>query len=468
MITTKQMIMNAIKAPLMALLVGVSLLPIACNDRLEVEPDNFIDADQAVATSSDVEALLVGAYDLLSDDDLYGGILLRDGELLGGDDEIFWDGTFVDPEEIFTKRILVNNAQVEQTWLEAYEAINIANNVLANLEVVGEDLEADEAAALKAQVEGEARFIRGAMYFELVRFYSRAWNDGDPSANLGVPIILDPTATIDEASFVSRATVAEVYDQVLADLQTAADLLPPSNGFFATQYTAQAVLSRVYLMQGQYAEAAAAADAVISSGEYQLTESYADAFANESANTTEDIFAIQVTSQDGTNEMNSFFAPPSNQGRGDIYVQESHLALYEEGDERLAFFYFDDDLAQTYTGKWTNQFGNVNVIRLAEMYLTRAEANFRASTAVGATPLEDVNTIRERAGLDPLTELTLDTILEERHLELALEGHRIHDLKRTGRSVGDLPFDDPRLVYPIPQRELDANPELQGQQNTGY
>ena len=440
----------------------------ACGDRLEIAPDNSIASDQALNTSSDVEALLVGAYDILSDGDLYGGNVLRDGELLGGDDEVFWDGTFVDPGQIYNKRILVNNAQVEETWFEAYEAINITNNVLDNLEVVGEELEADEQAELKAKVEGEARFIRGTLYFELVRFYSRAWNDGDPAANLGVPLVLAPTTTINDASFVSRATVAQVYEQVLTDLETAADLLPESNGFFATQSAAQAMLSRVYLMQERYPEAAEAADAVISSDLYQLNDNYADAFANESVNTVEDIFAIQVTSQDGVNDMNTFFAPPSNLGRGDIYMLDPHLALYEEGDERLDLFYFDEDQEQTYTGKWTEQFGNVNIIRLAEMYLTRAEANFRAGTTIGATPLEDINTIRTRAGLEPLDNLTLEDILLERHLELAFEGHWIHDLKRTGRPVGDLAFDSPALVYPIPQRELDANPELQDEQNEGY
>ena len=451
--------MKNIKLQSLATIAGLGLLLMSCGDRLNIEPDNTISANQAVETYDDVQALLVGAYDILGDDDLYGGIVLRDGELLGGDDEVFWDGTFVDPGEIYNKRILVNNLQVEQTWYEAYQTINITNNVLANLDVVREDEQ--------ARVEGEARFIRGTLYFELVRFYGRAWNDGDPATNLGVPIVLEPTTVINDESFVTRATVAQVYEQVLTDLEAAADLLPESNGFFATTYAAQGMLSRVYLMQGRYPEAAEAANTVIASGEYALNDNYADAFANET-NTVEDIFAMQVTSQDGVNEMNRFFAPPSNLGRGDIYMLEPHLELYEEGDERLDLFYFDEDQEQTYTGKWTEQFGNVNVIRLAEMYLTRAEANFRAGTAIGATPLQDINTIRARAGLEPLTEVTLDIILRERHLELAFEGHRIHDLKRTGRPVGEFPFDSPKLVYPIPQREIDANPELQDQQNAGY
>ena len=460
--------MKNITLPSLLFVAVLGWLFMACGDRLDIEPDNSLASGQALNTSSDVEALLVGAYDILGDDDLYGGILLRDAELLGGDNQLFWDGTFVSPGEIYNKRILVNNDQAEATWIEAYEAINITNNVLTNLEVVGQGLPTDEEAEAKARVEGEARFIRGTLYFELVRLYGRAWNDGDPAANLGVPIVLEPTSTISEGSFVTRATVAQAYDQVLTDLEAAADLLPPSNGFFATEYAALAMLSRVYLMQGRYADAAQAANAVISSGEYALNENYADAFANESANTVEDIFAIQVTSQDGTNQMNRFFAPPSNQGRGDIYMLAPHLALYEEGDARRAFFYFDEAQEQTYTGKWTEQFGNVNIIRLAEMYLTRAEANFRESTTIGAPPLADINTIRTRAGLAPLTSLTLEAILRERHLELAFEGHRIHDLKRTGRPTGKFTFSAPELVYPIPQREIDANPELGDQQNPGY
>ncbi|MFP4089031.1 MAG: RagB/SusD family nutrient uptake outer membrane protein [Cyclobacteriaceae bacterium] len=441
---------------LLAVLASVML---ACDERLDIEPDNSITSGTALETSSDVEALLVGAYDRLGDGDLYGGNLLRDAELIASFDELFWNGTFVAPGEIYRKRMLVTNGVAENTWEEAYETINITNNVLANLDVVNE--------GERDRVEGEARFIRGTLYFELVRAYGPAWNDGDPASSPGVPLITTPTSSVTEESFVGRASVADIYEQVLEDLQAAATLLPETNGFFANQSAAQAMLSRVYLMQGEYADAATMADNVISSGNFRLTDTYAAAFNNES-NSSEDIFAMQVTSQDGVNDMNTFFAPPSNTGRGDIFIRDAHLDLYEEGDTRRDLFYFDEDIEEVVTGKWNNQFANVNIIRLAEMYLTRAEGNFRAGTTIGATPLEDINTIRERAGLAPLDELTLDRILLERRLELAFEGHYIHDKKRNEIPVGELPYDSPRLVYPIPLRELDANPALQGQQNEGY
>lgn len=439
--------------------LGLLMLLLACNDGLEIAPDDSIESGQALETSSDVEALLVGAYDVLGDGDLYGGNLLRDAELMATFDELFWDGTFVAPEEIYAKQMLITNDVAENTWEEAYETINITNNVLANLEVV------DEAEL--SRVEGEARFLRAVLYFELLRAYAPAWNAGDPATALGVPLVLEPTSTVSEDSYVGRATVSAVYTQVLEDLQEAQALLPVTNGFFANKGAAQAMLSRVYLMQQNYPAAAAMADSVISSGVYGLNSSYAAAF-NNGSNTPEDIFAMQITSQDGINDMNTFFASPANTGRGEIYIQEAHLELYEEGDVRQNLFYLDEDLEEVFTGKWNEQFANINIIRLAEMYLTRAEANFRAGTALGATPVADINVIRARAGLDPLASVTLEDILLERRLELAFEGHYIHDLKRTERPVGELPFDSPRLVYPIPQREMDANPGLQGQQNEGY
>ncbi|MFO7823416.1 MAG: RagB/SusD family nutrient uptake outer membrane protein, partial [Cyclobacterium sp.] len=140
-------------------------------------------------------------------------------------------------------------------------------------------------------------------------------------------------------------------------------------------------------------------------------------------------------------------------------------------DERLEQFV--ERAGEIRTDKWRDQFRNVKVIRLAEMYLTRAETNFREGTSVGATPLEDINLIRTRVNLPEKNSLTLEEILMERKLELAHEGHFIHDVKRTRGEIQDnnsndlqYDYDDPRLVLPIPQREMDANPELV--QNPGY
>ena len=435
----------------------------ACNDRLNVEPQQSIDESQALSTAQNVKAALNGAYDGMQDDDVFGGLQFLH-ELFADDGDQIWAGTFEEPEQVFQKRILVQNLQVEDYWTESYEAINRANNVLSALDKLDpEDL---------GTVEGGARFIRGSIYFDLVSMFAKTWVDGDPSSNPGVPLVLLPTRTIDDASNVTRNSVAEVYTQVLEDLTQARDLLPEENDIFANTYAASGMLSRIYLSQERFSDALTEANRVIESGQFSLVDNYADAF-NQSENTVEDIFAIQITSQDpantvtGTsNNLNLFYAPDEFGGRGDIDITEQHLAQYEAGDARRELFFVDGNGIPR-TGKWLNTVdGNVAILRLAEMYLTRAECRFRLGEMEGAA--EDLNQVRARVGLPPIAvaDMTLDDILQERKLELIFEGHMFRDKKRNRISVGDFSFDANELVYPIPQRELDSNPNLQ--QNPGY
>ena len=454
--------------------MSVGLWLTSCNSQLDIKPLNSVATSQALSTAADLNALLVGAYDGLSSINLYGGSLIRDGELFGtvaSSGDILWTGTYTGPQQIYTKNILVNNDQADVTWTNAYRTINICNTVLANLNL-------ETNATKKTQIEGQAKFIRGSLYFELVRFYAKTWGDGDPNANLGVPIVTTPTANLDASSNVPRSTVAAVYTQVLSDLTDAEAKLPlsytssdPFPAFFATKGAAGAQLSRVYLQKADYPNAANAANRVITSKAYGLLSSVHDVFDEREfqngINTPETIFAVQITDQDGTNDLNTFYGSTDEGGRGDIEVTDAFLSQFEAGDVRAELFY-EDAVGAVRTVKFVNQYGNIQVFRLAEMYLTRAEANFRAGTSVGAAPLADINLIRSRAGLAPLTaaQLTLPAILKERRLELAFEGTYIHDLKRTKSNVGALPYNSPKLIYPIPLREITTNPALV--QNAGY
>ena len=252
----------------------------------------------------------------------------------------------------------------------------------------------------------------------------------------------------------------------MADLENAINLLPESNDIFADKYSAEALLARVQLQIGNYDEALAAADDVIENSGHELTDSFSEAFNNDS-DSSEDVFAFQVTTQDGANVLVTHYADQSFGGRGgDVTVNQAYLDLFDENDERGSFFYASAQNGGTLTSKYTNQFGNISLIRLAEMYLIRAEANVRLSSEVGASPVDDVNMIRERAGADLLEEVSLDDILLERELELMFEGFTIFDYKRTGRMVGELPANSPALSFPIPQREMDVNDLLV--QNPGY
>lgn len=440
-----------------------------CNSRLDIQPLNTATANKALVTSADVQSLLRAGYATLGSSDLYGGRIQYTADLLGdpagANSEIAWRGTFAQPGEIFRKQVLTTNTFVYGTWTQAYQAINIANTVLANLDKV--------AAVQRDQVEGGAKFIRGTLYFELVRLFGKDWNDGNPSVNPGVPIVLvptdvqDPSGVLGATAKVARNTVAEVYTQAISDLTAAETKLKASapssatGSDVATTYTASGMLSRVYLQQQRYGSAAVEADKVISSGIFRLTTPIADEF-NSKINTNEDVFDIQVTVQAGVNDLNTFY---SVNGRGgDIRAKSVLLNSFDPADDRLNLF--QEQSNGVLTTKFDQVYGNIHEMRVAEMYLTRAEGNFRANTSVGAAPIDDVNLVRARVGLNPLVALTVPIILRERHFELLFEGFYLHDLKRNKLPVGTLAFDSPRLVLPIPQREIDVNSNLV--QNTGY
>ncbi len=436
---------------------------ISCNKRLDVTPAQSIDQADALKTSADVQVALVGSYTQLGNINFYGGRMFVMQELLADNNELIWSGTFQQLTQMYNKTVPVNSSFVSSTWLAGYTAINTANNVLSAIGVVN--------AANKNKYEGEAKFLRAAAYFELVKLYAKDWSNGDPNTNPGVPLVLTPTREITEADKVPRAKVAAVYGQVIADLVDAEAKLPVSNGFFATKNAAAALLARVYLQKRDYANARDAANRVITSNRYSLAGYYGDAFpyngGNPFGNTTEDIFAMQVTTNSGVNDFQTFF---SADGRGDITISDDHLILYESGDERLDLFYTSG--GSVYNAKNDNVYGNVHTIRLAEMYLIRAEANFRLVTVVGATPLSDLNRIRNRVALTSKLVITLDDILLERKLELAFEGFNLSDIKRLGVTTGyftgggGLAATSTKLVLPIPERELRVNPNLT--QNEGY
>lgn len=428
----------------------------ACDQQLNVNPVLSIDETTALQTAADVRVTLTGAFDGMSSNNLYSGAMLYTGELLGDDREVVFGGTFSTLDEIWRKTITTSNGVVGSIWSSAYATINRTNHVLASLDKVG--------AADKNATEGQARFIRGAMYFELVKLFGKAWGDGDNNTNPGVPLVLTPTKAVTDADYKNRSSVAAVYTQVIEDLTKAVTLLPTDLDTYVlvNKTVAQALLSRVYLMQGNYTAARDAANAVIASGQYTLAGSVEDAFAD--GDNREAILSIVVTEQDGINDMNTFFASTLSNGRGDVRVQTKHLSLYEAGDDRGAFF--ETVNKNNFTLKHADQYGDVRVIRLAEMYLTRAEANQRLGATVGASPLSDVNKIRDRAGLSALASVDLAAILKERKLELAFEGQQVHDIKRNKVNVGTTLFSDNTLILPIPQREMDTNKNLV--QNGGY
>jgi len=461
-----------------------------CDNKLDIVPYQSLTPQAGLKSEGDLLGLLIGTYDRIQSGTLYGGDIQMMADIWANRYYLRFRGTFnyllqIASVTSTSNYILTDNAGARDIWANAYTAINNCNLILANINLSNGDIKPVNT------VRGEVLFIRGSLYFELARYFGRAWGDGDENVNLAVPLVLTPTpgnaSELSESNYPSRATVKAVYDRAKEDLEEAALLLPSSNGDYATKWAAIAQLSRIALMQGDYAAARDYAHEVISSGVYQVgtTTGLVDPFDNLWFNyinfggvpPKEYIFYIKITTQDGTNSLNTFYgqtvsAIPGSAGRGDLDIQTPWVNRHEVGDVRRTFFQGGSG-GRRLTKKHIDRFGNVPVIRLAEMYLTRAEGNFVEGTNLGATPLEDINRIRQRAGLSNLGAVTIDEILRERDLELAYEGHFLHDRKRNrqdlpGSNPGTnaLPWNSDKLIFPIPQRETDVNPNLI--QNSGY
>jgi hypothetical protein len=430
-----------------------------CDKKLDIQPIQSVDESLVFTSDANIKAALNGAYDVASGGSLLGGDLQMYSELLGADGEISWVGTYNQPDEIFNKSILTNNSYVRDTYLEGYRVINICNNIIAS---IGTVKEADRNA-----VKGQALLLRGLTYFELAELYAKPYSAGNTSTNMGLQIVTTPTVNgqITEANKVARSSVQQTYDQIIADLTAAKALIGSARGVKGSKSAVAATLSRVYLQTANYAGARDEANYVIQNSGASLESEYSKAF-NNGAPSSEDIFVLPVTAQDGTSDLHTFFSILDFGARdGDIEINQKHLDLYEADDQRLAFFYLDDNGIYR-SGKWLLQYKYVPIIRLAEMYLTRAEANFRLGTSVGATPAQDLLRIRVRAGLAPVA-VTLANILYERRLELAHEGQKIQDAKRLKQSVDGFAYDANELVFPIPLREINAGAGVV-LQNPGY
>jgi hypothetical protein len=461
------------KANKIILYLFFAVLFASCENELDIDPKQTEDASVTLSTEAGITNILTGTYALAANGNAYGGRILLYADLLGVSGaltttDLRWRGTYGELRQMYIKNMQSDNVIIEGTYSRCYEIINAANTVIENVDKVKDP---DKQATMI----GEASFLRSLAYFDLVRFFAKPYVSGQPNTQLGV--VIRPNAiynfNVDLAK--ERSTVDEVYKVIIDGLNVAYTNLPDENSFYADKYAAKALLARVYLQQGNYSEARDAANDVIENSGHGLSTTYAGAF-NHDTDQTEDIFSIQITKQTGLNDANTFYESENNGGRGgDFSIRDHYLEKFSDPDDRANFNYENDANGRILTSKFTNQFANIGLIRLAEMYLIRAEANFMEGTAIGNTPLDDINIIRTRAKADNLAAVTIDDILLERELELGMEGFLIHDIKRTKRSIdisedGDgsdlLLYDANNLVFPIPLSETDANKKIT--QNPGY
>ena len=430
------------------------LLSVASScDVLDVKPQSSILASEAFKDKIGIEKGVLGAYSTFQYLSYYGRTFMIFSDLAADNLDHPADATALEYRQVDNNTILPENGSVDGIWTSLYEGINIANNVIAKVPDMVDMTEAEKNQAL-----GELYFIRALDHFNLVNLF------GD------VPLKISPTVGT-SALDVPRAPREDVYQQIIDDLLFAEQHLSASGPKVrASKYAATALLSRVYLYHGDYALAAEKATSVIDNGGYTLPD-YSEVFTDGSA---ESIFEIDFTDLN-RNRIAEYNFPKALNGRREVAPSADLLDAYETDDERYtATIAFEGALA--YPIKYDDlSIGadNVIVLRLAEMYLIRAEAQARLSEDITAIQ-DDINMVRARAGLpdtgaSDYNELLL-AIEQERRIEFAFEGHRWFDLVRTGRAVDVLVNVNSvnQTLFPIPLEEILTNKSPGMRQNDGY
>jgi hypothetical protein len=463
----------------------------ACNK--DLEPYDSKSDNSALATPSDLQTATFGTYSGLKTLN-YSFHFFGSSEYMG--DNVAMSGTSSSPlMNVLNVTHFPGMVNITEFWQQSYKSIYSANRIIETI-ADGESVELD-------QLKGENLYLRAMLHFNLVRFFGRPYPQ-NAETNLGVPI-KDNTLTDD---FPARNTVKEVYDFIIADLLNAANLMTvKKSSIFASKEVAYALLSRVYLYQEDYDNCLLYANKVIDSERYDLldTEEYKTYFTRVPESNSETIFAYRHTIADTPGKTSlggMYYNDPktSATGWGEIYASLAYVKLINKFPNDIRHSFIELQLAangdtlrrgnvpKIFINKFNWQEGVANLsspvyIRLAEMYLNRAEANARLGNDQLA--IDDVNLIRTRAGLSG-TELyavgdlkdkasIFDVVLEEKRLEFAFEGQRAFDLFRNNLPVvkaypgfhspdryhQTINPTDARVIFYIPDREIVVNKNLE-------
>jgi len=489
----------------------------ACRDALVIDPRQSIDATTALNTKDGINAAVVSVYSRFKSVRLYGRDLIAIPEALA-------DNGFATNKSgrLLNEANNVYRAHFTAThWSASYNGINQANLILDIIPTVSAP---GITAADKTSWTGQLQFLRALYYFDLVKVYAYEPGASVPAQDKGgVPIVLKGINTSDGALALlpSRAPVADVYKQIIADLLAAeAALTNPGLGVnFANKAAAQAMLARVYLYSKDYAKAKEWADkciTLVGPSRLTTTATYVAQWRNATHQETLFQFALASNAENnGVNEslqtsFTTLTAPGgallATGGFGDLVPTISllnGLGITLAGGNTTANYGLNATVASRssdvrnllyepgttgrgpskvectkYIGK--NGFINLDnlpVIRIAEVYLTRAEAMATPGSPVfnETAALADLNTIATNRGLTAFTlsgSALYEEVLNQRRLELAFEGHRFFDLKRLGTDLNKAPhylpvaFTDIRILAPLPTSEIDGNKNMV--QNAGY
>jgi starch-binding outer membrane protein, SusD/RagB family len=482
---------------------------IACEGLLSPEPEGFSVLD--VENATDLAAILDGAYAPLSD--IYDRPMFIMADASSDDLYIVGD-QFSSSGGFDMLDIPPTDGILSDMWKFSYQVIYRCNIVLDNVSLI-EYSSSERESGLEKIIEGQARFLRALMYYNLVRF----WGD--------VPLIIEPIEKVNDDK-IARSSILDVYNFIKNEFAKSAELLPElysgKDNFEkgrATKGAAKSILSLVHLSLEEWSDAVNISKEVINSGIYSIDHSFSENFGpTQIENNAESIFEIQFSDLNNTGaDLRTFNLPNELGGNARVFVTNDTVTNIEEkhkeratGNGLLQAFLAEDnnnrmDVSISNYGfggayqiyKYFSEikipdFGaspvNYMVMRYAEVMLIAAEALNELSYP-SAEAFSLLNAVRNRVNLPVYNETDLSTqdsfrkaVWKERRLELAGEGHRFFDLNRTGRvkeiaiiqNINVKRIDNYLVSHPItgkqtflmplPQYELDNNELLI--QNPGY
>ncbi|MDX2305159.1 MAG: RagB/SusD family nutrient uptake outer membrane protein [Microscillaceae bacterium] len=448
----------------------------SCEDSLTKVRRDALTPDLALKEVSGFESLLFSAYESVNDFTYYGQTVNVGPEILADNLKLINRTGRYEGQEV--------NAIGEHIDLwRRYETINECNFIINDIDAIEGD------AARKAQIKGEAYFLRALAYHDLLRTYAYEPGKEVNGWTEGVILRTTPTRSAPDADLRTRSTVQEGYTLVEADLLEAVTLLSanaPAASTFpyrANVAAARALLARVYLYAGRYADAATQADQALASTTASLTTaaqydaSWAATPHPESLFESEIVLANWSTVDGVNNSMNSLTMNIFPSAQFIIGASDDLIAAFETGDIRRNIW--EASGANFTCRKWRGEKGNflenVPVIRYSDVLLIAAEGKARSGNEAGArTDLSRLRTNRGLAEVDAglSGQNLLDLILQERRVELCLEGHRFYDLKRLGLNISKpapnppIQYSDFRVLSRIPVEQVQLNPSLE--QNPGY
>lgn len=496
------------------LLVYLAILGVACQKEVtEISPVGVLSANLAFSSAQKIENSVIGVYNDLQDGNPNGVVVNPNAgasnflsgraliyvDLMGED--VFDKGSFFGGLPNFSQ--LANSGIATAIWTAGYASIADANRVSAGIAANASLLSGSKAKEFTA----ECLFIRAVSQFYLVNFFAQPYNFTADASHPGIPIMTESFSNNDPAANKPRATVAAVYNSIIADLNTALTDLPASYPTLyatktrATKATAAALLARVYLYKGDYDNAKKVSLSIItgSYGSFALRPTPNGAFGPGNYQTSETIWSIPNNVNDNPNTNAALPQHYMPTGRGDLAVSSSFRNAstnpYFAADDKRRTTMLINGPAPNAAFFYTNKYPDVAtradwspVFRYAEVLLTYAEATARVSATVDADAVDKLNMVRDRSRVSAPQYTVLSfaskdaliaAILGERRIELAFEGHRFWDLMRTKSPVANkydadgislLPvqvYGSNKNIFPIPQAEVDKSVGVLTQ-NPGY